>query len=266
MGYTNLDLAEYAEILFSAQSFNEAFNALENQTQKLGFEGVLYTYIPRALLDSNFSCEPVYEVSSEYNPKYLEHYTDAQFAKHDPLIKAVKDGVTEPIDWWGEINGRYMKEDKSSEEVIATSRTYGVSNGVTLPLMSEENAIAGASFITTESRYFESLKSENINRLKLCTNMFHCLVLSNPGHVRHFIKNVLNDLNNTEKSFLMGLARGRTPAQISSELDKSEKYLEQVMLRIRRKLSGVTADAPPLLNRNQILYYAGLLGLINNLD
>jgi len=266
MEYSNLDLAEFAESLFSAESFEDAFSAFETQVIKLGFDGVLYTYIPQIMLDSKFSLEPVYKVSREYSPKYLEHYTDARFDRHDPLIKAVKDGVKEPIDWWGEANQKYMTANKASEEVIATSRDYGVSNGITLPLMSEEKGIAGASFITSESRLFDSLKNENTHRLRLCTRMFHSMVLSNSHLVGHFVKPLLNDLNDTEKAFLKRLARGETPKQISANLNRSGKYLEQVALRIRRKLSGASPDSSPQLNRNQMLYYAGLLDLIDKLD
>ena len=41
MGYTSTDLGEYAEALFNACSFDEAFNIFENQVLKLGFDGVL---------------------------------------------------------------------------------------------------------------------------------------------------------------------------------------------------------------------------------
>ena len=265
MRCSNVDLAEYAERLFTAENFEEAFSAFENQVIKLGFDGVLYTYIPKIMLESGFALSPVYKVSAGYNPKYLKHYAEARFDRHDPLICAVKDGVKEPIDWWGDVSKKYMAS-KESEEVIATSRDYGVSNGITLPLMSEEKGIAGASFVTSESRLFDAIKNEHTQKLKLCTRMFHSMVSSSSHLVGHFIKPILDDLNDTEKAFLKGLARGKTPSQISVELNKSEKYLEQVMLRVRRKLSGSTADAAPQLNRNQILYYAGLLGLVDKLD
>ena len=266
MGYSNTDLGEFAQSLYRAENFDEAFSVFEEHVLKLGFEGVLYTYIPRALLDSNFFREPVYKVSRHYSPKYLSHYTDARFDKSDPLINAVKNGVKEPIDWWGKTNKVYMDANKKSKEVIATSLDYGISNGLTLPLMSGEKGISGASFITSESTRFATLKNENMEMLKICTHMFHNLVISDACHVSHFLKPILQSLSITESRFLQRLAQGKSPCQISFELNKSERYLEQVMLKLRRKLSGVAIDAPPTLNRNQVLYYAGLLDLINHLD
>jgi hypothetical protein len=266
MEYKQTDLGEYAESLFSAGCFAEAFEHFEKQVTKLGFDGVLYTYIPRALLNSNFLREPVYEVSSSYSPGYMKHYADARFEKHDPLIKAVMDGVSEPIDWWGEITNKYMETDTASREVLATSRSYDIANGITLPLMSEQRGIAGASFITSEAKRFDVLKRENLEKLKLSTQMFHSLVVSDACHVSHFLKPILNALTDTELRFLQKLAQGKTPKQISVELSKSEKYLEQVMLNMRRKFSGAGEESPLTLNRNQLLYYAGLLGLIDHLD
>ena len=38
------------------------------------------------------------------------------------------------------------------------------------------------------------------------------------------------------------------------------------MLKIKRKMSGETAQPSEMLNRNQIMFYAGLLGLLDRLD
>ncbi|SET60701.1 regulatory protein, luxR family [Nitrosomonas marina] len=89
------------------------------------------------------------------------------------------------------------------------------------------------------------------------------MVISSLCHIDHFLRPILNTLNNTEKTFLQKLAQGKSLIQISHELGKSEKYLDRVMLRIRQKLSGVSADEPPKINRNQVLYYAGLLNFFD---
>lgn len=266
MAYTAADLGDYVESLYQAENFEQAFSVFEKHVLKLGFDGVLYTYIPRILLDSNFAREPVYKVSQSYSPPYLKHYFDARFDRHDPLIKAIKNGTMEPIDWWGKVSKSYMDENKDSKTVIAASRDYGIANGITLPLMSEERGISGASFISSDRQLYVKLKAENLDKLALCTKLFHNMVVSSTCYIGHFIKPVLGSLSDTEKRFLLKLAQGKSSQQIAYELCKSEKYLGKVMLRIRRELSGVSVDEMPKINRNQVLYYAGLINLLDQID
>lgn len=255
---------DYAEALYSTDSFQDAFSLLEEQALNSGFHGVLYTYIPKVLIDSNFSVEPVYEISEAYAPRYLDHYTEARFDRHDPLIAAVMDGVKEPINWWGNVCADYMDKSPESREVISVSKDYGISNGITVPLMSGVKGLAGASFITDESRSFETLQASELDRLVLCTKMFHGLVSLDAGHTGRFTRTLLDQLNATEKKFLIELAKGKVPCQIAADLKKTEGYLEQVMLKIRRKLSGVGKHESPKINRNQLLYYAGLLNILEH--
>ena len=258
------EIHEYAEALYSADSFQEAFSLLEQQANKCGFNGVLYTYIPKLLIESNFAVEPVYELSEDYAPQYLDHYAEARFDKHDPLIEAVMDGVKDPINWWGDVCGEYMDKNQHSREVISVSKDYGISNGVTVPLMSGELGLAGASFITDETRSFDTILSSELDNLVLSTKLFHGLVSMDAGHTGRFARTLLNQLNATEKKFLIELAKGKVPCQIAADMKKTEGYLEQVMLKIRRKLSGVGKHEPPKINRNQLLYYAGLLNLLEH--
>ena len=262
MEYSKTDLSRYVESLYDVDNFEDAFNIFEDEVLKLGYHGVLYTYIPKVLINSNFSSEPVYVVSKDYSPHYLGEYTRSRFDKYDPLIKAVNDGVSTPISWWGDICKSYMEGDQKSYDVIAASKDHGIQNGLTLPLMSGSKGIAGASFISEERKPFNKLIDHSLLDLKLCTTIFHNMVASNALYMSQFSKTLLESLNDTEKRFLMGLASGKSPAQIAVEINRNEKYLEQVMLRIRRKLSGVGSEETPLINRNQVLYYAGLLNIL----
>ena len=264
MEYSNTDLGDYAQSLYRVDNFEEAFGLFEKEVLKLGFAGVLYTYIPQVLIDSHFSVNPVYEVSRDYCPDYLEHYTSERFDKNDPLIKAVASGVSEPIDWWGDICQEYMGESAESKEVIATSRHYGITNAVTLPLMAGQGGISGASFISDETRLFPELLDKQLDSLTVCTNLFHSMVRSNACYTGRFAKPLLASLSDTEKRFLIGLALGKTPGQIAVELNTSDKYLEQVMIKIRQKLSGVKNNESPVINRNQVMYYAGLLNILEH--
>ena len=257
-----VEFLDFVEGLYSADTFDAAFSVFEAHVLKLGFDGVLYTYIPQILLDSNFSKKPVYEVSIDYCPGFLNHYVEARFDKLDPLIRAVDDGVSVPINWWGDICADYMDQVPASESVLATASHYGIRNGLTLPLMSGARGIAGASFISHERIGFDKLLDERIKHLILSTKLFHSMVVSEAGYAANFAQPLLQSLSETERKFVIGLAHGKTTKELSAQLNRSNKYLEQVMISTRKKLSGNPERKDEIISRNQLLYYAGLLNIL----
>lgn len=260
------DLDEYAFALHGAPNLETAFSLLEEQASQLGFDGALYTYIPSIIVNSEVTSQPVYQVSNDYAPAYLTHYQQARFDRHDPLIGAVRDGCNKPINWAGEICESYKQQDKRSREVIDAAGDYGIANGITLPLMCSAHGIAGASFITHQRGAFDKLLDERLEELKLVAGMYSNFVLANTGYIGSFVKPVFSNLNKLEIRLLAGLALGKSPAEIASDLCRSEKYLEQVMLKVRRKVSGVEGHERPTINRNQLLYYAGLVNIIGHAE
>lgn len=257
------ELIEYAESLKCAQNLDVAFGLFEQQAHRLGFDGVLYTYIPNVIVNAEVAASPLYQVSHHYSPKYLKHYEEARFDRDDPLINAVIDGCSRPIDWAGDICESYMQRETKSREVMNVARDYGIQNGVTIPLMSGQQGISGASFITSERGGFSTLLEERVDELKDVTSLYSDLVLANTGYFSDFVKPIFSNLNRLELQLLAGLALGKCPAAMASELSRSEKYLEQVMLKIRRKVSGVGPHDRPTINRNQLMYYAGLVNIIS---
>lgn len=256
-------LCNYVEELYSAVGFEEAFLVLEKEVLHLGFDGVLYTYIPKPLVCSRFDIKPVYKVSREYPTLFLEHYTEARYDLNDPLIAAVTAGVKDPITWWGSICKSYRNTDVKSDEVILTARHYGIGNGVTIPLMSNAHGISGASIISEDEHRFDALLEQRLPQLTRRIQLFHHLVLANKTvYLGTFFRPLLTLLSSTEIGFVKGLAEGKSPPRIASELNRSEKYLDQVMRNVRRKVSGGNVGESPVLNRNQLMYYAGLLNIL----
>ena len=266
MFYTKNDLGSYVEQLLLAQNIEEAFSIFDTQAKKLGYEGVLYSYIPRVLLDANLPHTPIFLASDSYSPDYLECYVDTRLDLYDPLIKAIDNGVLDPIDWWGDTCCHYRAIDKKNDSVITTARGYGIANGITIPTLSGEKGISCASFVTPEKTHFSTLKQESINAMSQCTRLFHNMVMANSSNIGYFVKPIIETLNATEKRLLKGIVRGKSPSEVAFELKRSEKYLEKVMTRIRRKMSGLSDDEAPIINRNQLLYYTGLLEIIDNID
>lgn len=265
MELSHADLGLFAEKLFRASCFEDAFRAFEEQVFRLGFEGVLYTFIPRVTLDAKLPERPVYKVSRSYGPEYLSHYAQARFDQHDPIIRAIAGGNLTPLDWWLEIKKGTMTS--AERRVITTARDdYRMINGLTLPLMSDTRGIAGASFVSSEpDRLYENLKAQSLEELSLCTRMFHGAVNSNACLMAEFLRPLLGGLSRTEKGVLRRLAEGKGLEQIAAELDTTTRYVDRVVRHLREKLSGVGSEEKPRINRNQLAYYVGLLNLIDQL-
>ena len=128
-----------------------------------------------------------------------------------------------------------------------------------MPLMNDERGVAGASFISRESARYPDLMSDKFQAVALRTEIFHSLVLSKFSYMREFVKPLFSTLSDTQLQYVVGLASGKKTGEIAAELGTSAGYLEQTMLKLRRKLSGVQEFERPTVTRNQILYYAGLL-------
>ncbi|MFT4726821.1 MAG: hypothetical protein ACI9UN_001316 [Granulosicoccus sp.] len=101
-------------------------------------------------------------------------------------------------------------------------------------------------------------------QLQVVTSMHINSVLADSGHIDKSFTPVFTSLNTLEIAFLAGLADGKSLVDMAQELSRSQKYLEQVMLKIRRKVSGVSQFDKPTINRNQLMYHAGLASLVEN--
>lgn len=266
MNQQNDTFIDYVESLLDCENFSDAFAIFENEVTKMGFEGALYTYIPQLMLDANASLTPVYEVSEHYAPAYLAHYAEARFDQFDPLIAAVKNNESDPINWSGPVCQRYMQASPKSIEVLEVARDYGIGNGITLPLMSGPAGIAGASFISSDLQHFDLLLTEQLDKLRRYSRMFHTLIAANSRFQCRFSRPLIDNLSATELQLLRGLALGQSMAQVATDINRGGKYLEQVMLSLRRKLSPTPDTPSTAITRNQLFYYAGLIKLLDHPD
>ncbi len=61
------------------------------------------------------------------------------------------------------------------------------------------------------------------------------VILFCPQPLGNFVRPVFASLNNMEVHYLAGLAAGKSQSELAAELHRSEKYLEQVTLKMRRQ-------------------------------
>lgn len=223
----------YVENLYTSETVEEKFKQLEVFTESLGFEGVLYTFIPSLYGDKTVpDFVPVYMTSRHFNQGYLEHYAAAEFSRSDPFIAAVVNGEKASIDWWG--RHQFTPYKGSALEVIRVAKEdYGVRNGVTIPLHSSDKGIAGATLITgDEGEVFTALKYERLAEAEVACRIFHDHLSSNLEWHLPFLYPLASQMNSTEQKVLKFILDGGAVKQLP-DINVSERYGYNVMRHIR---------------------------------
>lgn len=256
---------EFVAAVHQATSFEEAFSAFEKQVFQLGFDGALYVFIPRISLDTSLPQAPVYQFSDSYSPAYISHYIDAGFFRNDPIVKAMEGGDLNPLDWWTEIKKGHM--NKAEENVIVVAREdYQMTHGLTIPTMADSRGIACVSVISNDNTsLYAKARNEGFDQLKLGAQVLHGAVLSNAFHLKTFVEPLVARLSTTERGFLRKLVEGKKMKTIAFELNVGEKYIDKVASSAREKLSLAKNGEGQSISREQLIYYIGLLNLLEAL-
>lgn len=258
------NLHDYIDALLNADSFEKAFHVYQEEVVRLGFDGVLYSIIPQAIIQTNFQIKPVYQVSSGVDANFLSHYWEAEYYKHDPLIDAIQEGLPKTLDWDSDIASGFFTRSSATREVMEVARTHGLNHGLTVPLMLDERGLAAATIVRGNDPAFQILKQEALAALEMRTSVFHNLVVASPVYADAFSKPLIDTFNTKQLGYVLGLASGLTTEDIAFSLGTSVGYLEQSMLKLRRKISGVSEFEPASVNRNEVMYTAGLLNLLRS--
>ncbi len=255
-------LAAFVEDLYLAEDFEDAFDVFQSEVNSLGFDGVFYTYIPMAFVESNFVLQPFYKISDNYRLSEVSHNSDSSFHEYEPLVESANDDIAIPIDWWKTLCEACKNADRETNETTDTNESYGTQDCIIIPLLSDSGGLAGASFIRNKNEQFYQLTQGDLATLKLRTHLFHNLIISNTSFKSKFMRPWTDSFSNMQLNYLRGLAAGKKTGEIAAELGTTSGYLEQTMLKLRRKLSGAEDDETPTITRSQILYHAGSMNML----
>jgi hypothetical protein len=256
-------LSDLLESLLLAEDFHTAFAIFQEDILASGVDGVLYTYIPQPFLDNRLSSKPIYHMSDGFSVDHLIRFARERHARQGLLtgeLSELGEETVDCVDWLAGIWETSETQYTSLQECIDVPLD-AVKHSVTVTLMSDGRGVAGANF-TYDSRKLHDQLDDHLNALKLKAKMFHCLVLSNSGFMSEFVKPWAESFNPIHLNYIRGLIEGKKTFAIAYEMGTSQGYMEQILVRLRRKLSGVGNSESPTISRNQILYYAGLLNLL----
>lgn len=231
----------------------DCFDALAKSVESLGFDGISYAAMPRDLLALT-SHSPVFMVSKGFSREFLIHYQAADFASHDFTIERIERGDLAPMNWADELaRGQLSRMQK---EVIQVAKVeYGINNAVSVPVLSNQHFLAGASVTSGESSTgFSTLWEERNSTLKLIVRLFHNKIFSSVEFRKHYYLPVLQSLSSKEKKMLKLVANGHRLKQSEDLYGISPTRAGNILSDLYKKLGVSNAsELSYLLGVHQIM-------------
>lgn len=248
--YSNL-IFDFIESLDEAQSMNQLFQALESVANKLGFEGVSYTYIPPVILNNLQENSPVFVKSDSFSDDFITHYEEDNLGEHDFVIKCVLNNDLQPVHWWQAVEQRRV--DKQEKRLIEIARSdYNIENAISIPTFKNGDSIAGVSITSSDNKYyFDKLFDERIKIFGRLCRIFSDRIILTPQYQAKFYLPFLKKLSYTEKQLLLLLAQGIPLKKAAEKANIKYGYAGNVVEKLRMKFGNVT--------REQLLYIAGVI-------
>jgi len=241
----------FIQRLYDSKTLEEKFATLEHEVISSGFDGVLYTFIPKLSLLTE-SLQPVFQFSKSY-AKIVDNYQKHNFSKNDFTIRLIEEGKLSIIDWW--IEAEKLSLTQEEEYIVKVTRDdFGVSKGISFPTLGNDMGIAGASIISFNKEYAKKEVDPTIlEHLKTCSRMYHDHTMIHQDARYEFILPILNALTPKKKIVLRYLISGRAMKNIAEESDITTRYAEKLLVELRKDFGDIS--------KNELIYYLGLLNI-----
>lgn len=252
MNVNNL-ITDFVIALDSSLTTHECFNALVKSVESLGFTGLVYSSMPIGLK----GLPPVFLASSNFSATFLKHYLEANFLAEDFTIKRILDGNLNTFNWWTEEEKNQLTTEE--KHVIEVAKfDYGITNGISVPTLSQPHHIAGASIIAENNNtLFNKLLSERLCTLKTIINLFHQRVYFDIECKKTFYLPLLETLNISEKQVLKFTTTGTPYKNIGDFYNISPSLASNIRSDLFKKLD--------VKNVSELSYLLGLHNLVEML-
>lgn len=187
---------------------NNKFIKLTSNIKDLGFDGVLYSFFPKAMY-LNSKNQPLIHYSDNFDP-FVEHYLANNYGNNDFVIRLIDEKGIKPIDWWQEINLGNVTKDEQKVTIDARDN-FNIHNGLTIPVLNGSFAMAAISIITNNSdlAFFQKIKNKHIDKLKELSTDYHVYIFSSQERLRFFIEPLFKNLHQTKKNVIKHLISGQ---------------------------------------------------------
>ena len=231
---------------------NDKFIDLVNSIQRLGFDGVLYSFFPRAMYLNN-KTQPLIHYSSKFEP-FVQHYLANNYGNNDFVIRLINERGVAPIDWWQEINsGNVTKEEQVV--TIDAQQNFDIHHGLTVPVLSGSFAMSAISVMSKNDDlgYFKDIKDKHLVELRELATDYHFYILSSHERVRFFVEPLFETLNQTKKNVIKHLISGKPMKSITDRYNISQRYAEKTLINIRDEFGHIST--------NEFIYSLGVCNI-----
>ncbi|MBB1093364.1 autoinducer binding domain-containing protein [Rhodopseudomonas palustris] len=170
-----------------------------------------------------------------YDNAWVRHYTERDFFRIDPVVKAGTKGFL-PIDW---LNVEH--QTKETRQFFAEAESYGVGrHGFTLPIRGPagERALFSINADVPDEHWYR-WRFAYLRDVYLPAQYFHDRAMRLSG-LRD--ERVLRPLTHREKQCLESVVRGHAPGQIASSLSLSLSAVHAYLRAARLKLECATVE------------------------
>ena len=246
----------------SLRSFHEGLGALDSSlaiqnffmdtVERLGFRNFAYHVIQTPDVD-NVGVKQTFGIST-YAKEWSQHYISNGYVNEDPVIAKVYEERT-PFVWSDSIQLDDLS--RKQRKLLDDARGVGITNGLTVPLVSRVGEVASLSLIPGEISIDEMRSAEVMNLVYLLARYLHDhasrIVIEE--RLTNSSKRRKSLLSPRESEALTWVARGKSTWDIARILDISEKSVEFHLDSVKRKLQAT--------NRTQAVVKVIVLGLIN---
>lgn len=211
------------------------FNQLLEKVRILGFDDVLYSFIPKPLY-SHPKLQPKLHFSDGLTD-FVNYYIKNDFGNRDFVLRLASEGVKEPIDWWEQINlGNVSHEEQ--QVTIAARDLYGINHGLSISVPHGKFAICGISVISKKEDRggFIKLKESTIEDLLELAESYHRLIISKTKELDFFVTPIIDSLSNKKLMVLQHLLSGAPITEIENHYPISRRYAEKLLIQIKTEL------------------------------
>ncbi len=245
------DLRAFHEKLGSLADSVSIQTFFMEQIEPLGFRDFAYHVIQTPDIDKVGLKQSV--GISSYADDWTRHYISSGYVNDDPVIAKVYEERT-PFIWSDSI--QFDDLSRKQRKLLDDACGLGITNGLTVPLVSRVGEIASLSLIPGKLPVEEMRSPEMMNLIHLLARYLHehasRIVIEE--RLTNSSKRRKSLLSPRESETLTWVARGKSTWDIAKILEISEKSVEFHLDSVKRKLQAT--------NRTQAVVKAIVLGLI----